>query len=308
MLGAQKKFSDMLTGRKNNIVLTPMLIQEGKLFGNTDLDHRLLFGGLPSFFLRKKLPEERYAEWFSSYFARDIKTLYIVDKEAAFMKFVKLLLAQSGSIFDASRFSRECEVSRPTIGKYLNIVEQTHVGKVVRPFSSRSATEIILAPKVYGFDTGFICYARGWELLRNEYRGDLWEHIVLNNISGMFQTMTIKYWRDKRGHEIDFVLQKNRNKEPITVECKWNHNSFSAANLKVFRRKYPQGRNFVVCADIIESFDRMYDDIRITFVSLEDLMHLLYATLLSKSTAQMDVLCKAHHALTSPHFIRLRSP
>lgn len=270
-LGAQKKFKDTLTGRKNNIVLTPMLLEESELFGNNEIQHRLLFGGLPSFFLRKTLPEAHYAEWFSSYFARDIKVLYTVDKEEAFIKFVKLLLAQSSSIFDATRFSHECEVSRPTIAKYLHIVDQTYVAKIVKPFSSHSSTEIVLAPKIYGFDTGFVCYAKGWELLREEYYGDLWEHIVLNNIAGMFQNITIKYWRDKRGHEIDFVLQKNRNKEPITVECKWSHRSFNPINLKAFRRKYPKGKNFLVSADIIESFDKRYDDITVTFVSLEQL-------------------------------------
>lgn len=274
-LGAQKKFSDTLTGRKNNIILTPMLNQESALFGNDDLPHRFLFGGLPSFFLRKSLPEEHYTEWFLSYFARDIRVLYTVANEESFIKFVKLLLAQSGSIFDATRFSHECEVSRPTITKYLHIVEQTYVAKIVRPFSHHSSTEIIRAPKIYGFDTGFICYAKGLETLSDVHYGDLWEHIVLNTISGMFQGITVKYWRDKRGHEIDFVLQKNRNKEPIAVECKWSHRSFSPINLKSFRNKHPQGRNFVVAPDVVEPFDKRYDDIVVTFVSLEQLVNYL---------------------------------
>jgi hypothetical protein len=127
-----------------------MLLQEGELFGNTDISHRFLFGGLPQFFLSKKLPEKHYAEWFSSYFARDITVLYGVEKEASFIKFVKLLLAQSGGIFDTSRFAKECEISRPTVDRYLHIMEQTHVAHIVRPFSSHSPSEIILAPKVYG--------------------------------------------------------------------------------------------------------------------------------------------------------------
>lgn len=274
-LGAQKKFSDTLAGRKNNIVLPSMLIQESALFGNDDLPHRFLFGGLPSFFMRKSLPEEHYAEWFSSYFARDVRVLYTVSSEESFIKFVKLILAQSGSIFDATRFSHECEVSRPTIVKYLHIAEQTYVAKIVRPFSNRSATEIISAPKVYGFDTGFVCYAKGLEALSDVHYGDLWEHIVLNTIFGMHQNISIKYWRDKRGHEIDFVLQKNRNIEPIAVECKWNHRSFSPINLKAFRNRHPKGRNFVVAPDIVEPFDKRYDDLVVTFVTLEQLNNYL---------------------------------
>jgi len=53
---------------------------------------------------------------------------------------------------------------------------------VIRPYSTRQATEIVAAPKVYGFDTGFMCCCRGWESLRREDLGVLWEHCVLNEI------------------------------------------------------------------------------------------------------------------------------
>ena len=77
------------------------------------------------------------------------------------------------------------------------------------PFSTNPAAEITKVPKVYGFDTGFICYAKGWLQLRSEDFGELWEHLVLNNLMGFFQqALTIHYWRDKRGHQIDFILKK----------------------------------------------------------------------------------------------------
>ncbi len=272
-LGASRKFKDTLTGRKTTIHLTPMLQQEGKLFGNESIEHRILYGGLPPFFLSKELPESHYSEWFSSYWARDIQELYKVGNRYAFIKCINLFLAQSGSIFEATRFANECEVSRPTITKYLAIAEETFVVRIVRPFSKDPRSEITSAPKVYGFDTGFICHAKGWELLRKEYLGDLWEHIVLNNIAGMYQDMRIKYWRDRRGHEIDFILQRNRNKDPITVECKWNSRHFNPKNLTLFRKRYPAGKNYVVSEDIVDAFDRVYDGITVTFVSIEGLIN-----------------------------------
>ncbi len=271
-IGASRKFKDSLTGRKNTIHLTPLLQHEGVLFGNDSIDHRLLYGGLPPFFLSTKLPEKHYSEWFSSYWAGDIQELYKVGSRYSFIKCINLLLAQSGSIFEATRFANECEVSRPTITKYLTIAEETFVVRIVRPFGKDPRSEITTAPKVYGFDTGFVCYSKGWELLRKEYYGDLWEHLVLNNLIGTFQDLSIKYWRDRRGHEIDFVLQKNRNKDPITIECKWHSQHFSPKNLIVFRRKHPHGKNYVVSEDIVDSFDRIYDDITVTFVSLNGLM------------------------------------
>ncbi len=85
------------------------------------------------------------------------------------------------------------------------------VGGSLPAFSARlTATEIVSAPKVYGFDTGFVCYYRGWQELRSEDLGVLWEHFVLNEIMANLQTSDVHYWRDKRGHEVDFVLTPRR--------------------------------------------------------------------------------------------------
>ena len=91
-------------------------------------------------------------------------------------------MAQSRGIFDATRFARPCEVSRPTITNYLRVLEATFVAHVIRFFSTRRPTEIVAAPKVYGFDTGFVCYYRGWQGQRDDDLGVLWEHFVLNKI------------------------------------------------------------------------------------------------------------------------------
>jgi hypothetical protein len=41
------------------------------------------------------------------------------------LKFTRLVLAQSGLIFEETRFANLCDLGRPTIGKYMRVVEQT---------------------------------------------------------------------------------------------------------------------------------------------------------------------------------------
>ncbi len=276
-LDATKKFSDSLTGRKIEIYLTPMLWAEGALFGNDNIDHRLLFGGIPPFFLSKELPIFEFQEWVQSYWAKDIQELFRIEKRASFLKFTELLLAQSGSRFEASRFATACEVSRPTISTYLNAMEITLIAHVIRPFSGYRGTEIKAAPKVYGFDTGFVCHMKNWKQLRPEDYGFLWEHIVLNELKAHFQYDTINYWRDKSDHEIDFIVFRNRDKIPIALECKWTFGTFNPENMRVFRRYHPGTKNYVVVSDMSGSFERNYDDIVITFLSLERLIEELYS-------------------------------
>lgn len=273
-LGASKKFRDSLTGRKIRIHLTPMLFHELEDFDGRDLQFRLLHGGLPPFFLEEELPESDYQEWLSSYWAKDVQELFRLEKRHSFMKFTELLLAQSGSVFEATRFASPCEVSRTTIANYLSVLEATYVAYIVRPFSSYAPTEIVSAPKVYGFDTGFVCHCRSWINLRREDLGQLWEHIVLNELLGRTQNVTVNYWRDKQGHELDFILSKRAN-SPTAIECKWSSTRFDPANLKLFRRRYPEGKNFVVATDIDREYERDYDGINVAFVSLERLVDLL---------------------------------
>lgn len=273
-LGASARFRDTLTGRKTDFWLTPMMSVDLEDFDSGDLQYRLLRGGVPPFFMEEDLPERDFQEWIDSFWAKDIQELFRLERRYSFQKFIELLMSQSGGMFEATRFARPCEVSRTTISNYLSVLEATFVMHVVRPFSTHRQTEIISAPKVYGFDTGFVCYYKGWDTLRTEDLGLLWEHYVLNEIHARMQNRKINYWRDKRGHEIDVVISK-RNQSPIAIECKWSASDFDPAGLKAFRRRYEQGESFVVANDVVEEFARSYGNIRVTFIGLSGLIRQL---------------------------------
>lgn len=282
-LGASTRFRDTLAGRKSELWLTPMAYTDLVDFGQADLKYRFLHGGLPPFFLEKDIPERDFQEWIDAYWAKDIQELFRLERRQSFQKFLELLMTQSGGVFEATRFSRSCEVSRTTISNYLAILEATFAVHVLRPFNTHRSTEIVLAPKVYGFDTGFICYYRGWYELRSEDLGLLWEHFVLNELQAQFQTRQIKYWRDKRGHEIDFILAW-RNQPPVAIECKWSSSDLDPSNIISFRRQYSQGQTYIVASDIDRSYRRSFKNTDVIFVNLEGLIReLRKATGLSRS-------------------------
>lgn len=270
-LGISSKFRDTLTGRKTELWLTPMTLNDIIDFKQESLPYRMLRGGLPPFFLSEKMPDKDFQEWMDAYWAKDIQELFRLERRHSFQKFFELLMIQSGGIFDATAFSRPCEVSRTTITNYLKVLEATFVVNIVRPFSTYKPNEIVSAPKVYAFDTGFVCYYRGWDKLRNDDLGVLWEHFVLNEVYSCLQTRSVRYWRDKQGHEVDFILTR-RNNSPTAIECKWKAKEFDPTNLISFRKKYPQGENFVVSSDIDRSYAKRYAEITVRFVSLSQLI------------------------------------
>lgn len=270
-LGASIKFRDTLTGRKKDIFLTPIPLVELSDFQNEDLSHRALNGGLPAFFLADETPESDYQDWMDTFWAKDIQELFRLERRASFQRFIELLLIDSGGMFEATRFAALCEVSRTTIANYLAVLAATHIVHVIKPFSSRRSNEIVSAPKVYGFDTGFICYYKGWLDLRPENIGLMWEHLVLNEVKAQLPGMRIQYWRDKNRHEVDFVIA-NRGQPPTFIECKRTASKFDHRTLKLFRKRYPAGENYVVAMDVTRAFTRTYNDLIVNFTDLQKLI------------------------------------
>lgn len=273
-LGAARKFRDTLAGRKAELWLTPMTLADLQDFRQPGLPHRLLHGGLPPYFLSPELPDREFQEWMDAYWAKDIQELFRLERRHAFQTFLELLLAQSGGMFEATKFAAPCEVSRATIQNYLRVLEATFVAHVVRPFSSRRQTEIIAAPKVYGFDTGFVCAHRGWTVLRREDLGRLWEHFVLNEIHAATQSRDVRYWRDKRDHEVDFVWVR-RGRAPLAIECKWSAEHFTPENLQAFAVQYPRAEMIVVAQDVERAYLRSWGHLEVTFLSLPGLVERL---------------------------------
>jgi len=91
---------------------------------------------------------------------------------------------------------------------------------------------------------------------------------VLNEMMACLQSREVGYWRDKRGHEIDFVLA-GRGKHPMAIECKWSADKFDPVNLEAFRRQHPTGENVVLAEDVKRAFARTYNSLTVRFEPLE---------------------------------------
>ena len=268
-LAATQKFRDSLTGRKRVVELVPVLYEELPAFGVTDVRERLLRGGLPPALLEVNPNPDFYAEWLDSYFARDVQELFRLEKRAGFLRVLELLLRQSGGMLDATKLAAESQISRPTVANWLEVYQITHVAHLVRPFSAGGRREIVAQPKVFGFDTGLVCHARGWDHLRAEDCGLLWEHLVLDTLIAA-GVAKCHFWRDKQQREVDFVVPRGR-EIADAIECKWKPEAFETRGLAAFRAQYPKGRNYVVSPLNGPPYERIQDGLKIAIVSPEGL-------------------------------------
>lgn len=273
-LEATKKFQDSLTGRKIQLVLFPVLWTETRQeFNIKDLDHRLLRGGLPEQLLAATSTAATYSEWIDSFYARDIHELFAVRNRQGFLKLFKLLLRQSGGLADFSQLAKLSGLSRPTVMSHIEALQISHAIHILTPFHGGSRKEITQRPKIYGFDTGFISFIKGWEQIRPEDRGYLWEHLVLDILLAR-QNNPVHYWRDKNKREIDFVIPRS-GKSVDAIECKINSGDFDPSSLKSFRQLYPKGRNFVLSPITGTPYNMQLKDMIIEVLPIENIIQKL---------------------------------
>lgn len=270
-LAATRKFRDTLTGRKIVLILPPVLWTEcEEAFQILDLDRRLLHGGLPEPLLSSAKDDAFFAEWMDSFYARDIQELFGIRERTGFLNLLRLMLRQSGGLVDYSALSRECDISRPTVKAYLVALTAACALFALPPFHGGGRREMVRRPKAYGFDTGFVTFVRGWRDIRDDDRGLLWEHLVLDVLRSATSAESLFYWRDKSGREVDFVVRRGR--DTHAVECKTNPDRFDPESLKVFRGLYPQGPNYLICPGVKEPYERRIGNLILRIAGCRDLL------------------------------------
>lgn len=277
-LSATKKFRDSLTGRKQTIFLPPVLWEEcvGP-FGVRNLDRRLLHGGLPEPLLSQTKDNSFFSEWLESFYARDIQELFGIRSREGFLKLLYLLLRQSGTQIDYTKLTKLSELSRPTVKAHVEAMRIALAVFLLRPFHGGGKREIVRMPKCYTFDTGLISFAKGWDRIREDDRGLLWEHLILDLLRTRFSELDLYYWQSKSKREIDFVVKGGR-KQVHALESKINPDSFEPDNLIAFRSLYPSGSNYVISPKVKTPYRRRAKGLTISYCSLQDLPQDLYVS------------------------------
>lgn len=253
-LHAVRKFRDTLTDRKRTLHLPPVLWRECcGAFETPNLDRRLLHGGLPSVLLAPTPDPAFFEDWIDSFYARDIQDLFGIRNRTGFLTLLKLLCLRNGGQLSITDLANESGLSRPTVMAHLDAMEIAHAIIRLPPWHGGSHREIIRQPRVYAFDTGLVAHVKGFEKIREDDRGRLWENLVLDELRFNHPQQNLHYWRDKNQREIDFII-----KQPggcvDTIEAKISPDRCDGKALRAFRALYPNGRNFIACPHIQQPY------------------------------------------------------
>ena len=171
------------------------------------------------------------------------------------------------------RSSSLSELSRPTVKSHVEALQVAHAVFLLFPFHGRGKREIVSRPQCYAFDTGFVTFGKGWDSIREDDRGLLWEHLVLDALRLRHADEDIFYWQDKSRREVDFVIRHTCNRVDA-IECEINPDRFNTVSFETFRSIYPHGGNYIVSPHLKSAYRIRRNNIIYTVCTVKELMRL----------------------------------
>ena len=243
-LEIHKHLQESLAGRFIKTMIYPLVIEEWKQYPKFSSTEYLQWGGMPAL-IHKPEPNDRVAileNIVSTYITKDIKGLIKEENIRAFNSLLYLLAQSQGSVVVVSNLARETGISESTVARYLEVISQTYVLYMITSYSQNMANELKKSKKYYLFDIGIrnLLLKDFNAVSMREDKGVLYETAVfLHLVNQIKPNMEIRFWRTKKGDEVDFVLLKNRIPIPIEVKSHLVRPDIPKGLIK-FLNKYPK--------------------------------------------------------------------
>jgi hypothetical protein len=236
----KSKFKDSLVGRTVNFEIYPLSFQEFLTFKEIPFTpavrftekktlelQRLysefaLYGGYPKIVLTQgfDIKEKYLQQIIDTYVRKDIRDLAEIKDVNKFNHLLEILASQSGNLLNITELSNTAGLARATIERYLLILEQTYILRLVRPFSRNIRAELFKTPKVFFYDTGLMQML--WlKRLQKELLGSVFETSVFAELVKRHGPDQVFYWRTQDKKEIDFVVKFPDASLPVEVKLKF---------------------------------------------------------------------------------------
>lgn len=227
-----QKTGEPLTGRKRTIILYPfsqaeLLAKFNRHELKEKLEEFMVFGLYPEVLLAKNRAEKIIAleEITNSYLLKDAFSLENIKSPKQLLDLLKLIAFQIGREVSLNELATQIRLDVKTVGRYLDILEQTFVLKRVGGFSRNLRKEIAKKAKYYFLDNGVRnAVISQFNLLedRND-AGELFENFMIaerlkykeyHSVLG-----SIYFWRTYDQKEIDYI--EEREGKLFAFEFKW---------------------------------------------------------------------------------------
>lgn len=214
-----RKSSETLAGRIHFLELSPFTydeLYEEKQGSYEDPVFMWTRGGFPEAVLAES--DSHSFDWridfIRTFLERDIPQFGFTISAITMRRFWTMLAHYNGQMLNLSKFGQALGVRHPTISKYLDIMEQTFMVRVLPPFMANIKKRLVKSPKVFLRDTGILHALLEIEdtedLLGHPIVGTSWEGWCIEQILAVMPGWRASFYRTSSGEEIDLIIERGR--------------------------------------------------------------------------------------------------
>ena len=267
-----RQVSESLAGRAVYFVLSPMTLgethhqpaptilsdlleanwpTEGKTGSEIgDLAPLLLRGSMPA--LLPLSGPTAWVEWWEGYVAtyleRDLRQISQIDSLVDFRRVMELVALRTGQLLNQSEVARDAKISQPSVHRYLNLLEATHLVRRVPAFTSGRTARIVKSPKAFWADSGLSVFLAGYfdpaALQTARELGAFFENWVFHHLQVLAELLTPRarlfFWRTSRGQEVDAVVEQGQRLLGIEIKMGETVHFADAEGLRSFLNEHPK--------------------------------------------------------------------
>lgn len=236
---------DLLAGRALLYYMHPFIASElGDLF---NLENSLKHGLLP-LVLDSPNPEAVLKAYSALYLKEEIIAEGLVRNIGSYARFLEVISFSHGGVLNTSNIARECNISRPTVDTYIQILKDILLGFTIPVFTKRAQRALSSHPKFYLFDSG-VYYAlrpKGPVDRPEEIGGASLEGLVAQHLKAWIDAQELRYdlsfWRTRSGVEVDFIVYGEGGFWAIEVKNGKTLSPKDTDGLKSFIQDYPEAK------------------------------------------------------------------
>lgn len=207
-----RQSNESLAGRLAQIELTPFLLSEVEAL--IDWQTSWVRGGFPDSLLAGD-DQDSFAwrnDFVRTFLERDIPSLGLSIPMPIMDRLWRLLAHYHGQTLNYSKLAGALDLSVPTIRKYLAVLEQTYMLRLLPPFETNLKKRLVRSPKVYLRDSGTLHCLLEIEnfdqLLAHPVVGESWEGFVIEQLIAAMPRWRPSFIRTSNGAEIDLLMQR----------------------------------------------------------------------------------------------------
>lgn len=208
-----RQTTESLAGRIAYLDLTPFLIDE--VAGISSWSSHWLRGGFPDSLLAGNDPDsfDWRLDFIRTFMERDIPALGYSIPVPIIERLWLLLAHFHGQTVNYNKLAEAVDISIPSLKKYLALLEQTYMLRLLQPSATNLKKRLVKSPKVYLRDSGILHALLDIEeydaLLGHPIAGASWEGWAVENLCAMYPRWRPSFLRTANGAEIDLLLERN---------------------------------------------------------------------------------------------------